>query len=156
MVGVHYALKTTAQVLGCVNLSTGLSLFCQMTAVVLSAEAVMSDDAILLKLEEDYTCPITQACILACTSLPVKLFTCLGSCLQPHLIVLIYTCANIAGAVAAQDVTVIRGMHWLSKPYSYLALPCRTTLRTLSQQQMTTPMSAMPSQTGCPSTTHLR
>lgn len=28
------------------------------------AEAVMSDDAVLLKLEEDYTCPITQACLL--------------------------------------------------------------------------------------------
>ena len=27
------------------------------------AEAVMSDDVILLKLEEDYTCPITQACL---------------------------------------------------------------------------------------------
>ena len=32
-----------------------------------SADAVMSDDAILLKLEEDYTCPITQACLLTCT-----------------------------------------------------------------------------------------
>ena len=46
----------------------------------------MSDDAILLKLEEDYTCPITQACLLI--SMPVlhSGVTQLGTGSQPCLL----------------------------------------------------------------------
>lgn len=44
------------------------------------AEAVMSDDAILLKLEEDYTCPITQACLLIVTPFLQNTVTLLGMC----------------------------------------------------------------------------
>ena len=50
------------QVLMAAAMSWCLALLTATISYFLLAETAMSDDAILLKLEEDFTCPITQVC----------------------------------------------------------------------------------------------
>lgn len=83
-VAMLQAVHITTQFLDCVTLSTDEG-FPAITVMVIYAEAVMSDDAILLKLEEDFTCPITQACLLTSMTFFPTPVTHLDSCLQSPL-----------------------------------------------------------------------
>ena len=78
-----------------------------MTVRVMYAEAVMSDDAILLKLEEDFTCPITQACLLTCTYTPLEhsSLALTGACSLACLAAVNVPSHAHEDAAAAQDMT---------------------------------------------------